>query len=399
MAKVFIEESTLTSIGDAIRSKTGKTALIPTLDMPTEIRSISGGGGGELEISPEDLILTDNQSYRFYTGKWQWFLDKYGEYMSTNNLTYCEYMFNASKELVEVPFELNCRPNYALLNYSFGQCSKLTTPPKVNVSGELYDGNTFNISNMFSNCTYLRNADNAFNPEALESLLSNFVATSSSSFPKMNNIFSGCVSLRTVPSWFSKLKVSSSSMVYPTNSYGLYYSVFSGCNTLDEVIDMPVLNYNTYQTSNMFSSSFSQCGRLKNLTFKLDNGTPYTVKWKSQTIDLSSYIGYMSNISNLANSGLTSAKRVTDDETYQALKDDPDWYTSSSFYSRYNHDSAVATINSLPDASAYLASAGGTNTIKFKGAAGELTDGGAINTLTEEEIAVATAKGWTVTLA
>ena len=64
-------------------------------------------------------------------------------------------------------------------------------------------------------------------------------------------------------------------------------------------------------------------------------------------------------------------------------------------YSRYNHDSAVATINSLPDTSAYLAANGGTNTIKFKGAAGSATDGGAINTLTEEEIAVATAKGWT----
>jgi hypothetical protein len=45
-----------------------------------------------------------------------------------------------------------------------------------------------------------------------------------------------------------------------------------------------------------------------------------------------------------------------------------------------------------------LATAGGTNTIKFKGIAGSKTDGGAINTLTEEEIAVAAAKGWTVTL-
>jgi hypothetical protein len=67
-------------------------------------------------------------------------------------------------------------------------------------------------------------------------------------------------------------------------------------------------------------------------------------------------------------------------------------------YCRYNHDSAVNTINSLPDTSAYLAEKGGTNTIKFRGTLGSKTDGGAINTLTEEEIAVATAKGWTVTL-
>ena len=89
---------------------------------------------------------------------------------------------------------------------------------------------------------------------------------------------------------------------------------------------------------------------------------------------------------------------VTDAESYEALKNDPDWFTTKIGYSRYNHDSAVQTINSLPDTSAYLASAGGTNTIKFKGQSGELTDGGAINTLTEEEIAVAAAKGWTVTL-
>ena len=52
----------------------------------------------------------------------------------------------------------------------------------------------------------------------------------------------------------------------------------------------------------------------------------------------------------------------------------------------------------MPDTSAYLAANGGTNTIKFKGESGSATDGGAINTLTAEEIAVATAKGWTVSL-
>jgi hypothetical protein len=126
------------------------------------------------------------------------------------------------------------------------------------------------------------------------------------------------------------------------------------------------------------------------------------MNWKSQTIDLNNNkVGYISTISNILNynSGITADKEVKDDATYQALKNDPDWFTCDINYSRYNHDSAVATINSLPDTSAYLASAGGTNTIKFKGTAGSKTDGGAINTLTEEEIAVATAKGWTITFA
>ena len=128
-------------------------------------------------------------------------------------------------------------------------------------------------------------------------------------------------------------------------------------------------------------------------------GSPYVKRWKSQTINLSSNIGYGSGIASFENynSGITADKEVKDDATYQALKNDPDWFTSNVAYSRYNHDSAVETINSLPDTSAYLATAGGTNTIKFKGDSGSATDGGAINTLTTEEIAVATAKGWTVT--
>ena len=136
------------------------------------------------------------------------------------------------------------------------------------------------------------------------------------------------------------------------------------------------------------------------MMFKTDGGTPYSVSWKGQVINLTDYIGFADRSYYITdyNSGITADKRVTDDATYQSLKNDPDWFTTDVAYSRYNHDSAVRTINSLPDTSAYLATAGGTNTIKFKGESGSATDGGAINTLTPEEIAVATAKGWTVTL-
>lgn len=61
--------------------------------------------------------------------------------------------------------------------------------------------------------------------------------------------------------------------------------------------------------------------------------------------------------------------------------------------SLYNHDSAVETINSLPDCSGCAA-----QTIKFRGNAGSAY-GKAINTLTDDEIAVATAKNWTVSIA
>ena len=168
----------------------------------------------------------------------------------------------------------------------------------------------------------------------------------------------------------------------------------SGCYVLDEITSLAVNTTVTY-TSNVFDSIVNMCYRLKNFTFEAGK----TVNWRNQTIDLTR-VGYGLNDNHALSAGIPTSKRVYDDATYQALKDDPDWYANSMAmaYSRYNHDSAVATINSLPDTSAYLAANGGSNTIKFKGAAGSATDGGAINTLTEEEIAVATAKGWTVTL-
>ena len=46
MAKIFIEESTLSAIGNSIRAKTGKTNMIPPLNMPAEIASIQTTGGG-----------------------------------------------------------------------------------------------------------------------------------------------------------------------------------------------------------------------------------------------------------------------------------------------------------------------------------------------------------------
>lgn len=61
MADVRIQDTTLKSIGNAIRSKTGSDALLLPSEMPDAIASISGGGGG--------LILPDSSSkVAIYTG-------------------------------------------------------------------------------------------------------------------------------------------------------------------------------------------------------------------------------------------------------------------------------------------------------------------------------------------
>lgn len=102
-----------------------------------------------------------------------------------------------------------------------------------------------------------------------------------------------------------------------------------------------------------------------------------------------------------------NAIKNTDDRW--AYKANSDWSTSytgsdgnsytckgSRLFSHFNHTSAVNFINSLPDTSAYLATAGGSNTITFHPASGGLTDEGEVGSLTAAEIAVATNKGWTI---
>ena len=405
MGKVFIQESTLTSIADSIRSKKGTTALIDPANMATEIASITTGGGGGI---PEGaLTISGDCQYRFANNGWNWFIEEYGNQITTSGITKGEKMFQNSSNLTNIPFDINISSGM-YYDSMFSGCKQLTAVPPLT-----FAGNT-DVSNLFYGCSNLTSIGK----------LSNISFSSNGPL----SMFSSCSNLRYLPefenidySWLHTYNYANcSSMFYTcyslrnidesllnnlynivTSSYSSFYrDAFSCCFVLDELKGI----HPTPATikSNFFSNTFTQCSRLKNMTFETQaDGTPYTVSWKAQTIDLSIYIGYASTTSSITtayNSGITMDKQVTDDATYQALKNDPDWFTTNIAYSRYNHDSAVATINSLPDTSAYLATAGGTNTIKFNGASGSATDGGAINTLTEEEIAVATAKGWTVSL-
>lgn len=44
MSKLFIEDTTLTAIGNAIRTKEGTTEPIPTVDMAERIANLPSGG-------------------------------------------------------------------------------------------------------------------------------------------------------------------------------------------------------------------------------------------------------------------------------------------------------------------------------------------------------------------
>ena len=387
MSKVFIEESTLTSIGDAIRAKAGTTELIAPQNMGEAITNLPSGGG---DLPEEALIVTGKCQYRFAHNGWNWFIENYGNRVTTTNIEDMNYMFSYSTKLERIPFAINCKSNISItLEYAFNSCWNLKSIPKINNCKP----SSFNY--LFCSCHSLRNLPEDFADWFDYSYLDNLTSAYSGS---QKGMFSGCRSLRSIPMAFLE---HGNPKAY--SGYAYFSEGFNSCYALDELVGLPI-PYTATWTDSAFYRAFAECNRLKNITFAMPNGQPYTVNWKSQTIDCSNCVGYASGEGNAltyivkSNAGITADKLVKDDAAYQALKNDPDWFTWGPEYSRYNHDSAVATINSLPDTSAYLASAGGTNTIKFKGAAGSATDGGAINTLTETEIAVATAKGWTVSL-
>lgn len=327
----------------------------------------------------EELTISGNCSYRFSNDNWTWFLEKYKDRLIFNNITDAAHMFDGSPSIETIDFDiiLDDSVSYIKASNMFSNCDNLKNIRKiVNLKGR-------EIGDMFNGCYRLRYLPQFENFSFIDY-----------DWAELQNFFCYCRGLRSIPEEFlKKLSTSKGNSTY----YSLGYNGFYNCFSLDEIKGINIRSRNV--TSNLFYHTFDYCDRVKNIIFaKEDDGSPYTATWKSQYIDLSAGIGYAGRDEYIIgyNSGITLDKKVIDDTTYQALKNDPDWYTLKSEYSRYNHDSAVATINSLPDTSVYLAEKGGTNTIKFMGNAGSATDGGAINTLTEEEIAVATAKGWTI---
>lgn len=384
-------DADFTAIADAIREKNGSSDTYSPGDMAAAIGAIETGGGAEL---PEEAYtITGNCAYRFAQGGWNWYIEAFGNKLKTKDITNCGYMFMYAGALEEIPFDINLANSNISASFfeMFYYCSNLKSVPlikgTIKAPTSSYSGNP-NISSMFDSCYRVKeipyNYFSNFGGAEFWAAVQQYTGSRSS-------MFKDCYSIRQLPDVSMLLNKE-------TSTYSNFYAnAFSKCYSLDEIIDLPVNNLRDY-TSNLFNCTFDYCGRVKNITFALqEDGTPYKASWKSQTLALESVgtTNYVDSATNY-NSGITADKYVKDDATYQALKDNPDWFSNLTTYSRYNHDSAVNTINSLPDTSEYLATAGGTNTIRFFGNGGRLTDGGAINTLTEEEIAIAAAKGWTI---
>ena len=192
-------------------------------------------------------------------------------------------------------------------------------------------------------------------------------------------------------------------------------------------------------SSYYLSDSFSEMIMLDSLTFSTNaDGSPMKAKVKGQSFNVTGNNSYPYGCSRYDMDNYTASKGlmsypdepITKDDNvfrdmigsnttvekikagYNRVKNRPNWCSfwsgtvtyngtsipASRLTSRFNHKSIVEFINTIPDTSEYLATAGGTNTIKLNKYQGDLTDEGGVSDLTPEEIAVATAKGWTVTI-
>ena len=357
------------------------TGLNKRLDLNVEIPK-------EEEAKPivpeEAFTITGDCRFRFGYGGWDWFIEDFGDRIKTENITNAESMFQKS-EIDEIPFEINLNEKCESVSYFIQQgLMKKLWVFKVNDGKKVYP----NMSHLFSSTAY-------FNDEITLDWFNQWLdfekLHTSSSGGAMSGMFAYCYSLRKIDEKLLE------NLWSKANQYSAcVYQGFVNSYNLDEIkgIHPP----NVVLTSNMFSQSFSYNERVKDITFSLDNGKPFVRNWKNQAIDLGTNkkIGYTNTSGSDIKSyfqytGITEEKEIKDAESYQALKNDEDSWTMKPEYSRYNKRSALNTIKSLPDCSS-----GSSNSIKFQGNAGSLTDEGAINTLTQEEIAIASAKGWTV---
>lgn len=325
---------------------------------------------------PEDLILSDNCNEYFSDNKFKWLRDKI---KGTNDIYSLTGMFqNSDVESINYPLILQASNGRINASSLFENCYKLKKIPDIiGIGAAALD----NIDRLFSCCYLITEI-----PISWENIKYTYEILN----PSRTQIFQNCYNLRKISENLIK-KLNRENVKY--YFYWLGYSGFYRCQTLEEIRGFAIPNPDSTVSDNLFRDTFYYCSRLKDLIFLKEEGIRGNLQ--GQTIDLRNKVGYILSLLGDFPSIVDKSEfdLITDDESYQKFKDSENSFACSIEYSRYNHDSAVRTINSLPDLSG---NTGAANTIIFNGEAGSRTDGGAINTMTEEEIAVATAKGWVI---
>lgn len=383
MANVIINDTNLTNIANAIREKNGTGNKYKPSQMAAAILEIqTGGGGGNYQI-PSVIELPCSGAYFNAESTWDFLLRNIGRTKFILNDGYSYGMYHAFYNAMYSNYDADHLTFVITGGHMAGNMFKscaLTKLPNLyftNTNQKATDTSSlFNYSQNFSEIPkdFFRYKD------ANGNLLDGYWVGDEY---KANYLFEGARSVRELPD-------------LPPNP-GYMQSAFKQCYALKEIVNLPVnpVTYNKYV--NIYYNAFTDCNACRRFTFQTNaDGSPVDTDSHGNTIDLTQNFGFAPGAKDnfiYYNSGITSDMIVTSAselETVRAKYPDT-WVATSVELSPYGHDAMVETLNSLPN---------NTNQrgyIKFSANQGSLVDGGA-GALTEEEIAVATAKNWTVTL-
>ena len=288
------------SIANAIRSKTGKTATIKPVDMATEIESIQTGSGG----NPLQEVL-DNQegdgkpscNYLFYNYKGT-SLDSVLNSLDFSKVTNMGSMFNNCSKLTSIPlFDTSKVTNMVSM---FSSCSYLNTMPVLDTSS------VTNMVSMFYYCPNLTtipllNTSNVTNMGSMFERCSKITTIpqfDTSKVTNMNNMFNDCPNLTTIP-------------LLNTSNVTNMGSMFQSCSKLTSI---PQLD--TSKVTNM-DYMFYNCKELKEIhmtgmkvNFSISSSTKFT---ESALVEILNNLATVTSTKKLT-MGSTNLAKLTDEE-------------------------------------------------------------------------------------
>lgn len=376
------------------------------------------------DLIPASALNIQGRQYAFAYNTWNWFIEQCGDRINFRTPDNGKNLFFGCHKLINIPFDIHidCIASNRLevLDNCFTGCAQLEKYPNIYFHNTK-DKTKVLLGKFMADTTNASIADQfiffdgdvsimGFNYGFLDSYKYSYIpnwlfdGTLNIDWDTMraeNSTFGTVLPvnlinakyLRTMPFFkeFYTTHNNSSEYYHPWYQFSI-----QNCFSLEEIV-LPRPG-SLALTSNKFSSNeFHNLNRMKSLKFDVqEDGTPYTAQWKNQTLDLTYCLGYAYTDSVLTNVGFSEENKITNEEQWRAYVDgtNPDAWSSLLEYATYGASAARETLASLPNTSAY-----GTNIIKFKKDNASAVPGEHIETdLTEEDIAVAAAKGWTVTL-